>query len=87
MKIFRLNDYDWWIAETQEQAIADYIKDVGLSEEETIDNPGELNEKQLNSYIFTDNEIANTPQRTFKEELQRRINAGATSEMFASTEY
>ncbi len=87
MNIFRLNDCDWWMAETLEEAITDFVKDVGMSEEEAIDNPAVLDEEQLESHIFTDHDAANSPRRTFKEELQLRIERGAKSEMFASTEY
>lgn len=87
MKVFKLNDYEFFMAETLEQAIAECAKDYGMPEDELTDNPFELSDKDLDEYIFKDDiNDANSSQRTFKEELQRRIAAGSGPQVFAVTE-
>lgn len=82
-KVFRLNDCDWWMAESLEAAKADYTKETGLTEEdEPFDDPHELDEETMDTLIFVDDGI----KRTFREELARRIAIGDTLGMFATTE-
>lgn len=38
IKVFRLNEFDWVAAETKEQAIEWYMKETGLTEDESVDD-------------------------------------------------
>lgn len=42
MKIYRINDCDWWMAESKEQAIADYRKNI--EDDPDYSNPEEVEE-------------------------------------------
>lgn len=38
MKAWRLNDYEWWAADTLEEAIAAAMEDTGCSREDVFDD-------------------------------------------------
>lgn len=84
MKVFSINDCDWYMANTLEEAILIAMADTGLPRDEATDDPCELTEAQMNKLMFTDD---NGVKRTFAAELQRRIDAGKKCGMFASTEF
>lgn len=92
MRVFRMNDCDWWMARTLEDAKASYQETLGpVHEEEAFNDPRELTDAELDRLMFCDVDEHDRPmkktRRTFREELQRRIDAGVTvAEMFASTE-
>lgn len=88
-KIFAMNDCDWWMAPTLEQAVAGYLEMTGLDADECLEDPFELSDESMASLKFIDdyNDTGDRTTRTFAEELERRIAAGAVSEFFASTEY
>jgi hypothetical protein len=93
MRVFRINDCDWWMARTSEDAKASYLEILGpMPDDEAFDDPHELSDAELDRLMFVDVDDHDQPlkktRRTFREELQRRIDAGVTvPEMFASTEY
>lgn len=86
-----MNDCDWWLAHSAEEASADMMKMYGATpaDELSPDGPRELTEAELDKLIFSDDlSEPNAAKRTFREELARRIAAGVTTpEPFASTEY
>lgn len=84
MKVFRINDYEWYMAPTLQEAIQKSISDTRLPEDEATDDPREITEEALNDLIFVDND---GNKRTFAEELQRRVALGRQTEIFASSEY
>ncbi len=84
MKVFQINDCDWYMAPTLEGAIQQAMSDSGLPRDEVCDSPRELSEADMDDLTFTDDE---GNRRTFTEELRRRLTAGARTEMFASTEF
>lgn len=85
MKVFRMNDCDWYVAETIEQAIEKCCEDVRLPAEEAVQDPEELSDTDLDRLIFHDEE---TGTRTFRAELDRIISSGVHVPcLFASTEY
>jgi len=52
IKVFQMNDYDWYLAETAEEAFAQYNADCGpLDKEEN--QPRELSQEELSKTIFT----------------------------------
>lgn len=89
IKIFQLNDSDWFAAETLEQAIDCAKREFDYSDEQ-IEDPFELDEADLDRLLFTqtdeqDRKIATV---SFRAELQRRIDAGDEFPyMFATSEY
>jgi hypothetical protein len=90
MKVFEMNDCDWWLANSAEEALAD-IRGVSPSASDAPPEiaPRELTDEELDRLIFSDDlSEPNAAKRTFREELNRRIAAGVTTpEPFASTEY
>lgn len=86
-KIFQMNDCDWWMAPTLEEAVRD-VKETYGDEPEMWEDAHELTEAGLDKMQFTDFDDDGDPiKRSFREELQRRIAAGPKTEMFASTEF
>lgn len=91
MRVFRMNDCDWWMARSLDEAKADYISQTGSTEDELCPDARELTEEELDRLRFTDTDEYERPigkTCSFRKELQRRIDAGVTRPgMFASTEY
>lgn len=90
VKVFRLNDYEWYAAETLESATGEALRVTGVSPDEAADEfAGELTEEEMDRLIFYDNmedqEASET--RTFREQLDRLIDAGTEFPVFfAGTE-
>ncbi len=85
MKVFQMNDCDWYVADTMEAAIQQCCEDSGLPRDEAIDDPQELSDADLDRTIFVDEE---TGKRTFRAELDRLVAQGIHRPcLFASTEY
>jgi hypothetical protein len=91
MRVFAMNDCDWWMARSLEEAKADYCHQTGSTESELCPEARELTDAELDRLRITDlddNERPSGKSRSFRKELQRRVDAGITKpEMFASTEY
>jgi hypothetical protein len=98
MKVFRMNDCDWWMAPTLNEAIVAYVRQTGCTisdnpdaeelkrfEGAEIEDPRELTDAELESHNYIDERMRE--QHSFKVELEKRIREGARSEMFATTEY
>jgi hypothetical protein len=89
MKVFRVNDCEWYMAETLEQAVDLCAKDCELPADEAAHDPCEVSDADMQRLIFTD-DMANprgSDRRTFAEELARRVAAGAGPGAFATTEF
>lgn len=90
MRIFEMDDCTWWMAPTLEDAVDDYLKETGQKREEVLgrgEDPHEISGAEYDTLIFVEDE-GDGVQRTFREELDRRLAAGDTAaQMFASTEY
>jgi hypothetical protein len=90
MKIFQINDCDWWIGESLEACVQDYRDNVEDDPDYTED-ARELTEEELDRLKFTicdDDERPTGEKRTFREQLAAEIAAGGEfPRMFASTEY
>lgn len=90
MKIFKMNDCDWWMAPTLEEAIQGVKTEHPMDWEDMIEDPKELTDAQLDSHKFRLDEGEEDGERkhcSFREELDRRVAAGSKTELFASTEY
>ena len=84
MRIFRMNDCDWWMAETLEDAKRDYMASGhGLREEEALDDPGEVSDSDMDRLQFTEDD----GKHSFRAELAIRVGRREDSQFFASTEY
>jgi hypothetical protein len=96
IKVFEVNDCDWVAAATLEDAMAFYAKEcfAGNRAEAFPDGEeevAEVTDEAMNRLKFRDDEFHDDDKatiRTFREELQRRIDAGDKfPQFFASTEY
>jgi hypothetical protein len=93
LRVFRLNDCDWWMARTLEEAKVSYIADCGpMTDEEAFDESRELTDEELDRLKFHDTDGYDRPIkrsiRTFREELRQQIEMDPiTPRMFACTEY
>lgn len=86
VKVFALNDCDWYAATSLKDAIRGWKQDTGMGDDE-LDNPHELTEADMLYYKFID-EDKPEEKRTFKDELQRRVVKGEKfPQFFATTEY
>lgn len=88
IKIFKLNDCDWWAGSDLESVKADYLKTTGETElDDTFDEPYELSDALMERLKFRRDDDNHT-EVTFKEELARQIAEGQEFPcFFASTEY
>jgi hypothetical protein len=91
-RIYRLNDCEWWVARTLQEAKEDYQYTIGpMTDEDAFEDPAEISEANYDNLRFTDVDEGERPTgitMSFREELIRRIAAGLSSpEMFAATEY
>lgn len=97
LKVWQINDYDTWVAETKEQAIADAIKEFG---EEVIDEDGEVEEVSLDTEIWYGHEpvyksdpmyeeLRKEHVITMREGMERELkeNPEKRSFIFTSTEW
>lgn len=84
MKVFRINEYEWYMAPDLETAIATAMKDSGLSRDEAVDEPYELSDADLDRLVFACDDGTHC---TFRYELNRRLVADPRPQAFASTEY
>lgn len=97
MKVFKINDTEWWMAATLNQAIVASVRNAGCTisdapdadelkqfEGAEIDEPRELTDAELDSHEYIDERMRQ--RHSFREELAKRIAEGARTEMFATTE-
>lgn len=100
-KVFAVNDSDWWLARTAEEAREDAIawhieqsvardrgevEDLGMVYE--LGDVEELSAEDLQRLTYVDDMASPTVRRSFQEELDRRVAARISGpEMFASSEY
>jgi len=84
IKIFRLNDYEWYAGETLQECIdwlmkaTKYDKDSDLhfGEDDFVDDPSELTEEQMNTLMFYDEDT--DTKMTFRQRLDKLIAEGET---------
>lgn len=86
IKIFRLNDCDWYAGNNLEDCINEAIKQTGLTREEVVDNPSELTDNDMEKCHLQ--EEGKIDKLTFREALDDLIEDNVTFPcFFASTEY
>ena len=85
MKVFQLNDCDWWMAPTLEAAIEAAVQETGIPADELVEDPHELTAADMRRlWIMADD---GARERTFAAELERRLREDPRVQLFASTEY
>jgi hypothetical protein len=101
MKIFAMNDCDWYAADTVEDALKAMAEEVGcettpegitaMREDFDVDDPGEISDESMDVLIYTDDSELPEGQiinRTFREQLAKMIADGCKFPcFFATTEY
>jgi len=97
VKVFQMNDHEWFAGETLESCIKYYFEDYMCEEDtperraEYFENPYELTEKQLNQMKFHDPDgwLGKRPAvYTFRKALDKMIRQELPiPTFFAGTEY
>lgn len=82
-RVWRLDESNWWLAPSLEEAVADAMRQTGLPRDEVCESPRELKPDELRSLTFTDDDEV---RRSFADELTRRRESGPRTELFASRE-
>lgn len=92
-RVYRLTDYEWWVARTLEEAKEDAAKQWGYTvdeaeEDEMFCDPEELSDAEMERLKFREDMLDPlSPVRTFREELDRMIAEGLSEPgFFAGTE-
>jgi hypothetical protein len=96
-QVYRLNDCEWWLARSLEEAKKDAAECWGFTleeaeEEDLFDDPHALDAHALDTLTFVDH-FEDTPvRRTFREELALRVSEGKQKgdlapQLFATTEW
>lgn len=83
MTVYRVNDCEWYMANTLEEAIALAVADSGLPRDEATDKPRELSQEELDRLKFINPDGS---RWSFARELQGRTEAGFKPGFFATTE-
>jgi hypothetical protein len=86
VKVFKLNDCDFWAAKNLPEAIADAASCMGLEQEEVADGARELTAAEMEEYDFVDE----NGQRlsSFQEQLEALVKNKVRFPCgFASTEW
>lgn len=98
-KVYRVTDYEWYVARTRDEAIATACSDWGCkSVDEAVskdmlelDDVHELDDESLRELKYTDTDENDEPvgrARSFRTELARRVAAGLKeAELFAASEW
>lgn len=95
IRIFIINDCDWWAGDCTPQEILDaYLKETGCTREEAMGDldslPTELSDADLDrlKFVVCDDTGPLDPPRTFRTQLAMMVAEGATFPCaFATTEY
>jgi hypothetical protein len=86
LRIYALNECEWWAGFDMESTIQAHLKNCGLSREEAVDEPYELTEEQMDTTQFRDDETREP--RTFRQQLDVMVERGESfPAFFATTEY
>jgi hypothetical protein len=75
IKVFRMDDMEWWAGESLEACIAEGRRQCGDDCYRELDEQRELDDADMQHLKFIDEDGS---ERTFAEELERRVAAGET---------
>lgn len=85
LRVFRMDDCDWWIGESADSCIEDRQSTYGPDEDFDREEVHGLSDEQMQALVYTD---GNGSQRTFKEQLGIEIASGGDfPRLFATTEF
>lgn len=85
IKVFQLNDSDWWAGRSLEEVKVVYMKETGLPEDEAFDNPLELSAETMSKLKFVREDNSKV---TFQDQLDFLVaNEFEFPCFFASTEW
>lgn len=89
MKIFKLNDCDWYAAKDMKSAIEQIMFDMSDTCEFCVDSSAhELTDDEMDSLKFVDYTDSPTTTRTFREQLVIMVERGDEFPcLFATTEF
>lgn len=85
-RVYRMNDSEWWMARSLDEAREAYHACYGTDEHDTAD-ARELTDEELDRLTFTDDEATPRVTRTFREELARQSATATEPDFFATTEW
>lgn len=87
MKVFRMNDYEWWAGKDLESVKAACKKETGLTDDEAFDSPRVLTAEEMRTHEFyPDCDVSRAIQ--FKTALRKMVRDGKSfPRFFATTEY
>jgi hypothetical protein len=97
-RVYRMNDYEWWIAMSKDDVIRSYSEVQGCSVADLKsydlldpDQVRELTEAELDRLVFVDDDCSRedpTRKRSFRAELERvlRVERPEFPQFFATTE-
>lgn len=87
IKVFRMNDFEWWAGETLEACIAHWKDARNGRVEVELDDPRELDSSEMAQLQYMD-DPGTEVKWSFDDELARRVKADAEfPQFFATTEY
>ncbi len=87
LKVYQMNDYDWWADYSEDEARKSYTTwqleqaEIPKEDIEIYDDIIEMSNETMEKFTFKDEDLDTV--LTFKEELARNPKVG----FFASTEY
>jgi hypothetical protein len=89
IKVFRINDCDWWAGASLDECIAAYIADTG--DEDLIEDARELTDEEMEKFFFVEDEededFRQGDKKPFRQKLEEMVRDGRPFPlMFASTE-
>ena len=85
LKVFSIDDCDWWIGRNAQECIDDRHESYGPDEDFDENAVYELSEKQMNALNYVDEDGS---KRSFKEQLSIEVERGGRfPRMFATTEF
>lgn len=87
IKVFKLDDYDWWAGESLEEVITEARNKCGQECYEDAETEAyELSEEAMKTHKFVDQYDEGYEYITFEEQLQKMIDNGESFPcLFATT--
>ena len=87
LKVFKMNECDWWYDKSLEDAKKNYPIAIDTPPDECLEDPYELTEEQLQVLEYYHDDSYGADKSSFKEELQRMQSISDEPSFFASTEF
>tara|TARA_R110000851_G_scaffold58465_1_gene135728 strand:- start:1437 stop:1703 length:267 start_codon:yes stop_codon:yes gene_type:complete len=87
MKVFKINDYDWWMAKDELTAVTGFTKLTGTHKDdvESVEEVSEIELEKFDYYVEYD-EGKYKCEGTFLDQVKKNVSAGIESTLLASTE-